>query len=789
MWKKGVKTLTKNKRKAFPVLILMIFSISFGSVMFDMQDARAAVMEETLEVTNYADGFVKLRLTNASNILSKVSSIGEDYIRDYEPRLVLQISFKIKGKDYDGLLIGINTSKQNHINTLVKEDKSELDDLSFSLSWNFADANNIEEGEEITLSVGSIEKEEKVESIGFNPEFNYVPLRKDTFIPSIDPYPVFYVDLEYIKGNLLLTQEVVINEVLYLNAEGADEDEVENKIKDATNNHLIQIIPKRDSYFIKSMREDEETDRQMLFVFLIVFLLGSVSTLVIIIHRLIEDDMKSVSVFMSLGATKSEVLGSYLLFNLLLIGISAVLGGISGFFLNIPLSSFITDLMGVPFFPSVNFGFFNIFWVALLLSLFSIGATLLVLRKSFHMDVQESMKYETKFLEKANYIERLINKVKKNVHPLTKYTLRRMFGKKVYLFLMIAVLAISTCFLIFAFSMPDSFKYSVNFKLDEVEHWDAMAQTWNFENETFLEGEMDSIDGIDEYEFGITSSIVFSKEENGDFEDYLAISAYQENSGMHTIHSDRNKDPQNDNEAIVSKDILHDFSLSVGDIIYVKNVSSDKIHEVEIIDFVNDMTEQTVFVTLDFADDILSLNGKKNAIYLTLEGDFEEISTELQDREEFQDVFLKEELRATLDEATELFVYFTVIFGGMFFIFGLLIVAIIVKNLVDYRLEDLANMKALGLKDSEIRKNITAEILIYCLIGIPLGYLLGILATFAVMDYFSDIIPGILPYIYPVSYFYVGIGLISIIVMVLLKQFKRLQNLNITELTKLKTFG
>ena len=122
---------------------------------------------------------------------------------------------------------------------------------------------------------------------------------------------MFFVDIEFLSTKIIKSPVTAVNQIMYKLKDDADQDELEEEVNDKLSYYLKDIIPQEDQLFIKSMREDEESDRQMLLSFFVVFLIGSIIILVIIIHKLIESDQKSVSVFQGLGATKGEIIGSY----------------------------------------------------------------------------------------------------------------------------------------------------------------------------------------------------------------------------------------------------------------------------------------------------------------------------------------------------------------------------------------------------------------------------------------------------------------------------------------------
>ncbi|MHA1489018.1 MAG: FtsX-like permease family protein [Promethearchaeota archaeon] len=789
MWKKGFKTIIKNKKKIFPILVLMCFTISIGSAMYHIEDSRSKIVEEIKEYSNIADGLVNFFPLKEHIVNDKIREIAFKNLDEYEKRLIIQIKYNYSGIEYDGFLVGIDTSLDSHINKLVDENKEELK-KPFCLSWNFANDHDIEIGDEIALTLGSVRNTVVIKQIGFSSEFLYVILHEETLFPSLEPIPVMYVDINYMSTNFLNSSVPLFNQLLYKLRDKSDQEAIEVELKESFDTYLIDIVPQEEFSFIRYNREKEKAARPMVLFFITVFLIGAVITLIIVIHRLIEYDLKSVSVFQGLGATKSEIIGSYMIFNLILTLISLILGGVLAFLIDIPIGQGVASQLGVPIAPEIYFEYNNIIFIGSLLFFASILSTFVIAKRTFSMDVQESLKYETKFLEKPNLVERLVTKVKSNVHPFTSYNIRRIFGKKLFLSLVLVALTISSSFIMFSFGIADGYKYSTQYKLTEIEKWDGVATTWRYESENTLKSKFNSLSEIEYYEVGISDIILFSKNETGIFEDYLKILAFEEDSQLHVLEAEDNVEFEADNEALVSSNILDDYSVNIGEKIYIRNRFINTTHEIKIIGVVKDMMSDILYLNLKTAQKVIKAWSKVNTIYFTIDNKYNAtVADRVQDLDQVRIVDMKEKLKETLEKSNELIDSYMLIFGGMFTLFGLLISAVIIKNIIEYRIEDYATMKALGLRDREVKKAIIQEILIYFVISIPIGILIGEFLIMGLMERFNFIKPGLLPYIHPISFFYFGISMIFMITVILLKQFKKLKKMNISELTKAKTFG
>ncbi|MFX1316077.1 MAG: ABC transporter permease, partial [Promethearchaeota archaeon] len=530
VWKKAYKTILKNKRKTIPVILLLTFSIGCGTILFDVQDIRSRVVEEVIEKVNFADGFVYFEPLPEIMVSQLIDDEIFQYLEDYELNMLVISKFTILGEDYDGVLLGINISKENRINKLINKEKEEIPNYEFALNWAFANDNNIKLGTKLLFSYGSYEMLLEIENIGYNPEFQFLPLYKNVAFPSIRPYPVLYVDKLFLSTIVLNQSTTLVNYFVYKLKDQNNKQFVKEKIELILGEYLSQQFLQEQHPFVKTMREDEKNDRRLFLFLTIILLFGAIITLILVTNNLVEDDLKSISVFQALGAKRKEILATFLVFNILLISFSLLFGLLFNVGFNIPINNFMMNALNIPFDLKIIISFNNPLWIGLILFIVSILSTLFIVKRTFKMDVQQSMKYETKFLKKVNIIEKIYLKLKKNPHPLAKYNIRRIFGKKLHLTSLIFALSFSSSLIIFTFSFPNSINYSMNRQFSEIEKWDCFANTWQYEDELLMNSLLNSIEELYQYEFGISDSILFSKSNNTEFKNTFKLMAYEDNS-------------------------------------------------------------------------------------------------------------------------------------------------------------------------------------------------------------------------------------------------------------------
>ncbi|MFW9941113.1 MAG: FtsX-like permease family protein [Candidatus Thorarchaeota archaeon] len=787
VWKKGYKTLVKNKSKTIPIFILLVFAIAFSTLMFNMQDFRSHMIKEIKEYTNPPDATAYFEMIPESFCENQLKNI-TDTLEDYEIRMQMQLDFKVFGKEYDGLLIGVNSSRVNHMHELVDKNKEKLNDYKFAINWGFAERVGLGIGDNITLSYGSIKKEITVKNIGYNAEFQYSPLYSNLAFPTIRSYPILYVDLGYLSEQVLNRSDRVVNQFLYQFNDNLNASKVEKDIQNALKSFSVNIVPLEDQTFFKTMREDEKSDRQMLTFLTIILLTGAIITLILVTNKLVEKDLKSISVFQALGANKREITSSYLIFNILIVSLALILGVILSNIFAIPFTNYLVETFGFGFVPEIQFQFTNAIWIGSILFIVSILSTLLVVKKTFKMDVQHSLKYETKFLEKFNVIEKVYTKTKKNPHPFTIYNLRRIFGRKLHLVSLLIALSISGSFLIFFFGIDDGISYSLEKRFNEVEQWDCVANTWQYEDEFHTSIIFDSLSKFDNYEFAIFDVAPISKKDSN-FEDYVRLIAYEEDSVMHIFNVEKGEKLQNQYDALLTKDLLKELSLSVGDVIYVKSIPFDNSTEFKIVGVVNEIATMTLYISIRDAQVLLNKTNCINTIFLTAKDDVEECAKEVQDLDEINTVntlkSLQDEINFILDKSSAALL----VFGIILMVFGVILILVVFKSITDYRMEDYSNMKAVGILDKEIRNSLFVEILFYLCVSFIFGIVLGIIFLRWMFKQWETEIPGLTSYIYPISYLYYISIFSGILLFSFYINYRKIKKINIAKIMREKTFG
>jgi len=328
----------------------------------------------------------------------------------------------------------------------------------------------------------------------------------------------------------------------------------------------------------------------------------------------------------------------------------------------------------------------------------------------------------------------------------------------------------------------------MNRQFNEIEQWDCYANTWQYEDESLINSSLISIEELNQYEFGISDSILFSKKNDTNFEIAFRLMAYEENSELHHIKVERGKIFEDIDDAIVSKDIIEKYKLDIGDYIYLKSIGLDTLHKLRIIGMVNDLNALTVYLMIPKAQTILNETTKINTIYFTSDN-IDTCVEKIQNIPEVEIVVKMSSLKADVKYVLEMISSLFIVFSIMFLLFGVLLLLIIFKSNIDDRIEDYSSMKAIGLYNSEIRKGLLYEISFYFIVSLLLGSLLGNLISKFIITMYSSIMPGIHYHLYSISYiFYILIFGIIVLLSFFINQ-RRIKKVQLAKMMREKTFG
>ncbi len=285
-------------------------------------------------------------------------------------RLLIESGYNYSKKDIfitgAGKIVGYNTSTpyEQQINRLsIKDGKEYIPNGNSSISSNgssnqvivnnqFADRLNLKIEDQITLRMNK-GKQVTIRGIAYSPEYAVViPSKWGSIIP-MNQYGIFYMPLSTVQMDLNLTGRInnilikFIPETTDLVQKQIIKD-YQNLIIQSLNVSLLDPVSSEfqvSNWFIRLNIEGFREIAQFL-----PFLVLCVATLTIFVsfNRLIYHQKREIGVILSLGFTPNDILIHYISYILIIAGIGAILGTITGIFFTHVVASFFGIISSIP---------------------------------------------------------------------------------------------------------------------------------------------------------------------------------------------------------------------------------------------------------------------------------------------------------------------------------------------------------------------------------------------------------------------------------------------------------
>ena len=127
VFKKGWKSFSRYKKINLPIVLIIGFAMAFGGSVKELSSYRYSIQNVAIERENFADLSlitVPMSIEEAQNLTKNL----DQYYSDIEFRYLLpiSISFEEKGNQIKGYLMGINDSRNSHINNLLDENGNQI---------------------------------------------------------------------------------------------------------------------------------------------------------------------------------------------------------------------------------------------------------------------------------------------------------------------------------------------------------------------------------------------------------------------------------------------------------------------------------------------------------------------------------------------------------------------------------------------------------------------------------------------------------------------------------------
>lgn len=696
--RKMLRDIKVNKTQ-FIAIFLMAFLGIFAycgicGEYYGLEETSADFYSET----NLADGWI---------YKSSFSDADLDKINNFTTQAERQSVISAVGEFDNDPDITLHFVESNTISKFYLSEGKEFDVNDESGVWldkRFADAKELNVGDNITFKFDGKTIEKEIKGIGYSPEYVYMS-STTSITPNFDevgfaylPYKAYPDDIEY---NRLLVKYNQSN------------DSFKEKLDDSVS--YLSFTMQEDHVSVAQFNEEMAQHKMMGNIFPILFILITFLTLLTAMTRIVTHQRTQIGILKAVGFKDRTIILHFISYGFFPVLAGSVLGLVTGPMI-IP-QMFYPSMTTRYTLPSWNPGFdMSFVYVAALLVFSSVFVTYLTCRSISKENPANTMRPKAPNISSNSFFEksRLWKHLSFNFRWNWRDARRNKFRA------LMAIIGVMGCvaLLIAAFGMNDSMNDLKTWEYDEINHFESKLSISNNPSQMEL--------------------YYVINETNGSFIMQMPIeikSNSHENTGVLLVsndtdlisYTDSNKNPIEikEGEVSISAKMAQYFNLSIGDKIKWHIVGSDEWVKSEIGQIHGEPISQGLIMSPDTLEDE-GLNFTPNGI-VTSQKFGENVNS-------IKSVSTIEDMEESWSEMTS---------SVMMMVYVVTIVAVLLAVLVLYNLgilsftemeREVATLKVLGFKTNFLRRLLLTQNLIFTVIGFVLGIPSGFYFMTLMMD-------------------------------------------------------
>lgn len=374
------------------------------------------------------------------------------------------------------------------------------------------------------------------------------------------------------------------------------------------------------------------------------------------------------------------------------------------------------------------------------------------------------------FLEK-------IKPIWKRLSFLQKITSRNLFRYKSRMFMTLFGVGGCTALTFFGFAMIDSIKDTINLQKDMISHYDVIAMVDEKAKESDIKSFNEKIKPYKSHPIRMEDIKLKSDDKTREASLVVANSTDDFDSFISLYDLKRNAIKLEGEEAVMTEKIANALKLKPGDTI--KFSYKDKAYDFTISNIAENYTGNYIYMDKEKFEAITGGKVTTNASYLI--GDADQIIEEIEDESAVNAIINSTVIYASIDV---LMANLNLVIGVITLI-SVMLALVVLYNLINInvseRKRELATIKVLGFYPKEVTSYIFREIFILTILGIIVGYFLGI----AMFRYIISVVAPrdiLLAYrVHFIPFLYSGLITIAISIALLLIVHNKLKKIDMAE--------
>lgn len=717
-----LRDIKKSKGQFLSILIIVILGVTFYTGINSMFRNLSNSSIKYYQEYRLADIWVDLYKAPIG-AKEKIESLS--YVNESTGRIVNDASINISGENGTVRLITLPDTKKDIVNDIViKAGRyfSEGDSNQCLVDQDFFKANNLELGDYIYPIINGNKVKLKVVAVVKSPEFVYTLKDSSELMPDNKKFGIVYIKQSF--GEAIFDFKGYINNISIKLTNGSNTEAAKDDIKKALKNYGVKNVIDRDEQTSTMMLTEEIKKLQSMGgTFPIIFFMVASVIIYIMMGRMVENQRVQIGVLKALGFTNMQVLSYYMCYSALIAITGSLIGSIFGTYMGVGLTKLINQYFNLPLEGAKIYG--ELVLPASILTLFfCLFAGYHSCKVVFKIMPSEAMREKSPDSGKKIIIEKW-KIVWENISHLWKIILRNLFRYKRRAILTSLGIIFSSAILLVALSMEDSINFMINQQYGNIQDYDIKVNLSKLVSVEEL-NKIKSIPHVVALEPVLETGVEIT---NGWRSKDVGFTALIKEPQMYKVE-DKNNKPVNlpDSGILISEKLANTLGVETNDRVNIKFFYPGKEKkEVTVKGIVVQYLGLSTYTSMDNLNSLLGEGMVANSAVLKLDNrNYEnEVKSKLRDMAAVNSVESKTDaLNALLKNmgATKSSI------GVMIILSAILLIAVVYNiatiNIFE-RQRELATLKVLGFKDSEIKKLIFNENYLITIFGIAIGLPMG----------------------------------------------------------------
>ena len=656
-----------------------------------------------LEDTNYADFRLYAESGFSEDDIKTIQNIdGVDAATRY-----FYVNVGIKGTKKS---VSLNVSENYTVSTMMVMEGAEYDKSSGGiwLSDKFADANDINIGDELTFTYTGVEITGEVVGLVKSGENLVSVADENQLLPDYEAHGFAYISPETLENDLGFAFYPQINIISDL-----DKETLEEKVKDATGTTLL-VTTKNEHIAYAGVTGEAEEGKTMGSILPVLFLAIAILTMVTTMHRISANEKVQIGTLKALGFRDRKILMHYTFYGLMIGLIGLIFGVGLGYLvasLIISPTGMMSTYLDMPDWSLVMPDF--CIPVMALMLVFLTLISFLSVKKMLKGTAADALRPYTPKAMKKSVIEKLSfwNKLSFG----TKWNIRDIMRHKARSAMTLVGVVGCTLLLVGSFGMRDSMLFFLDTLDEDVSNY---ATKINISESATNE-----------------DTLAFAAKVNGDWQAVSGISYEGKTISLEVYNSDIEKigflTEENKSMELTDYGVYLCLRLkdtaAIGDTIEFSPYGSEDTYEVKVAGYFRSLVSECIVMTDNYADSI-GVEYHIGTVYTDTASEEIESSSLISGKQD------KQTIMDSYDTFMDIMNVMIVVLAVAAIVLGIVVLYNLgVMSYVE-RSRELATLKVLGFRDKAIGKLLISQniwlTVIGVLIGIPAG--LGVLKVLVV---------------------------------------------------------